>query len=158
MHQTGYYATGYYAAGYYGRAALVAVLGYTWFSLIYEARQVLEDTGGECPIRYTDDAMINALNRGLHELSRIRPDAYYDFFTANNLNVPEITEGPPAVDQTFWSDTYTLSLNFYPALVYYVVGQMQLMEDEYSQGANFNPNSSRAAGSLRLFRKHVLSV
>ena len=160
MYQTGYYLTGYYQTGYYlGPHGPIDVSPYSYFRLLVEARQLLADADeGDCSLRYPDGMLINGLNRGLQELSRIRPDAFYDLYGANNLNVPEITDEVVAVGQTDWLKEFSLSLKFWPPLVYYVVGTTQLSEDEYTQGGGRHPHGSRAAGSLRLFRKHVLSV
>lgn len=158
MYQTGYYAAGYYATGYYSRP-LANIFGVTYFSLIAEARQLLGDEGfNDCPVRYPDTHMINALNRGLQELGRIRPDAFYDTFTNNNLNITEVTDGVPSTGQVFWGALFGVNLIFYPALVYYVVGMTEVSEDEYVTGGMRNPYGSKAAGSLRMFRRHVLSV
>lgn len=130
----------------------------TWEDLLLEARGLLQDEGlNDCPIRYPDAMIINGLNRGLQELARIRPDSMYDRFAANSLNVPEISDivEPNTI---LWTTDFTLDRKFWPALVHYVVGTTELSEDEYSRGADGNPHSSRAAASLRLFRKHVLSV
>lgn len=159
MYGTGYYATGYYATGYYLRGPAGPLFGERWsyYTLILEAREVMGDTEEDCQ-RYPDAMLINALNRGLQELGRIRPDAYYDLFDVNSLQVPEVTDLAPGVDQVFWGAEFPLDTKFYPALVYYVVGSTELSEDEYVQGGARHPWDSRAAGSLRLFRKHVLSV
>lgn len=132
--------------------------GLSYQDLLDEARQLVGDEGlNGCPVRYTDAQLVSALNRGLQELGRIRPDAFYDMYSANNLNIPEITDLAPAIDQTNWTTLFELNFNFWPPLVYYVVSQADMTEDEYVMGGK-TPYGSRAAGSLRLFRKHVLSV
>jgi hypothetical protein len=156
MYQTGYYATGYYQTDYYLRPSAGGVY-YTYFALLEEVRALLGDTNELCQ-RYSDEQMISALNRGLQELARIRPDAFYDLFSANSLNVVEVTDFTPTPDQTFWGDAFNLDLRFWPPLVYFVVSQMDLVEDEYADGMNRHPHGSRSAGHMRLFRRHVLSV
>lgn len=127
-------------------------------ALLDEARMLAGDEGRNCPKRYSDEMVVGFLNRGLHELSRIRPDAFYDLYGNNNLNVPEVTSTTPAVDQISWTAVFQLNFAFWPPLVYYVVSQMDMTEDEYTRSGGRYPHGSRAAGGLRLFRKHVLSV
>lgn len=130
----------------------------TWQDLILEARELVQDTGNnDCPIRYPDAMMLNALNRGLQELARIRPDAFYDKYDSNSLNVPEIAD-TVIVNTVIWTDNFDLDRKFWVPLVHYIQGSVWLSEDEYNRGQDGNPHSSRAAGALRLFRKHVLSV
>lgn len=140
MYATGYYATGYYSTGYYTGQFATSLLGPTWYSLIYESRVTLQD-GDETCYRYSDSMLLNALNRGLNDLERIRPEAYYE-----RGGVPEITEQN-------WATTVALELDmrFYEPLMWYVVGQMDLSEDEYVQ-------SGRAAANLERFRTQVLRV
>lgn len=141
-----------------GRLITIFVGGFTWEDLLLQARELLQDEIiPDCGIRYPDSMLLNGLNRGLQELARIRPDSMYDRYSGNSLNVPEIsdTAGPGLI---FWEDGYSLDRRFWSALVHYVQGTAELSEDEYNQGQDRNPHSSRAATSLRLFRKHVLSV
>ena len=160
MYQTGYHLTGYYQTGYYlGPNGIIPVSPYSYFRLLVEARQLLADVDeNDCPTRYPDTILVNGLNRGLQELARIRPDAFYDLFSANNLNVPEITDGVAGVGQFNWLDIFALELKFWPPLVYYVTGQMDLMEDEYVPNINRHPNSSKAAKAMQVFRRHVLAL
>ena len=157
-YDTGFYATGYYAPGYYGRVGIPPLgVRWTYYTLILEARELLGDIQEDCQ-RYPDAMLINALNRGLHELARIRPDAYYDLFAGNSLQVPEVTDLLPGIGQTYWGAAFPLDEKFYPPLMYYVVGMTEVSEDEFVRGGGQHPHGSRAAGSLRLFRKHVLSI
>lgn len=160
MYQTGYYLTGYYQTGYYlGPHGVVDVSGKSYFALMAEARALLGDIDeNDCPTRYPDIMLINGLNRGLQELARIRPDAFYDLFANNNLNVPEVTDTTAGAGQSNWLEAFELDLRFWPPLVYYVVGATQLSEDEYVRGGGRHPHGSMAAGSLRMFRRHVLSL
>jgi len=144
MYGTGYYATGYYATGYYSRLGIRAsLLSRTWYSLIFEARVQLQD-GEEGCYRYPDSMLLNILNRGLQELGRMRPDAFYDDFLNNDLNVPEITEAN-------WGDPLPLDLVFYPPLVLYVVGMAEASEDEYV-------TDGRAMGHLTMFKTYVMGL
>ena len=141
-----------------GRLSTIFQSAISWMDLLAQARELLEDQGLDgCPKRYSDDMLINGLNRGLQELARIRPDSMYDKYAGNSLNVPEIglIASPGVID---WLDPYDLERRFWPALMHYVVGTTELSEDEYTKGTDGNPHSSRAATSLRMFRRHVLSV
>lgn len=156
MFASGYYASGYYATPYYtGNPAVpdqVQGNRWTYFTLIQEARGILGDEG---PIyfRYPTDQLINNLNRGLHELSRIRPDAYYDRFTSlNDFWVPEITDDDnPVPGQDHWLKDFVLDLRFYPPLVTYVVGMAYASEDAHRE-------DGRAEAQLDIFHRHVLSI
>jgi hypothetical protein len=160
MYQTGYHITGYYQTGYYlGPTGIIPVSSFSYFKLLVEARQLLGDMDeDDCPTRYPDAMLINALNRGLQELARIRPDAFYDLFSSNNLNVPEITDSVALVGQFNWLETFILELKFWPPLVYYVTGQMDLVEDEYVPNMNRHPSSSKAAKAMQVFRRHTLAL
>lgn len=141
MYATGYYATGYYSSGYYtGQQAAGAFGGLTWYSLLYEARAVLQDSD-ETLYRYPDTMLLNALNRGLNDLERIRPEAYWE-----RGGVPEITTDN-------WTAVVALDLDmrFYEPLMWYVVGQMDVSEDEWVR-------QGRAAASLEKFRSMCLRV
>lgn len=144
MYETGYYATGYYATGYFvGSGFQRTLLAPSWYSLIFEARVQLQD-GMEGCYRYPDSMLLNILNRGLHDLSRIRPDAYFDGFLDNDLNVPEITE-------LNWGEPISVDLMFFPPLVAYVAGMAEASEDEYFE-------DGRAAGKLSMFKTYVLGL
>lgn len=144
MYDTGYYATGYYATGYYSRSDLQqTLLGYTWYSLIFEARVQLQD-GQEGCYRYPDGMLLNALNRGLQDLGRMRPDAFFESFLDNDLNVPEITTDN-------WGEAMSIDLMFLPPLVQYVVASAEASEDDYVE-------DGRAMGHMTLFRKYVMGL
>jgi hypothetical protein len=140
MYNTGYYATGYYATGYYSRQFPDTLLGLTWYSLLFEARVQLQDGDSTC-YRYPDAMLLNALNRGINELARIRPEAYYE-----KGGVPEITE-------LNWTQTVisALDMRFYDPLMWFVVGSAELSEDEYA-------SDGRAAAKLERFERQVLGL
>lgn len=144
MYQTGYYATGYYSVGYYSRGTFPeTLLGRSWYSLIFEARVQLQD-GMEGCYRYPDSMLLNILNRGLHDLSRFRPDAFFEGFLDNNLNVPEITE-------LNWGEPISVDLMFFAPLVLYIVGMAEASEGDYIE-------DGRAAGHLSMFKTYVLGL
>lgn len=144
MFDTGYYATGYYATGYYTRTVFAeSLLGYTWYSLIFEARVQLQD-GQEGCYRYPDGMLLNALNRGLHDLSRMRPDAFFESFLDNDMNVPEITEAN-------WGEAMSIDLMFLHPLVQYVAAQAEASEDDYVE-------DGRAIGHMTMFKRYVMGL
>ena len=102
--------------------------------------------------------LINILNRGLQELGRIRPDAYYDLFSDNDLKVPEITDSlTPDPDQFVWTRPFDPDLQFYPSLLHYVVGIAQIVDDAAVMGGAY-VSGSMVSAHLRIFRRHVLAV
>jgi len=144
MYDTGYHATGYYQTGYYMRSQFQdSLLGPTWYSIIFEARVQLQD-GMEGCYRYPDSMLLNILNRGLQELGRMRPDAFFTHFLDNDLNVPEITE-------VTWGAEISVDLAFMPPLVLYVVGMAEASEDDYV-------TDGRAMGHLTMFKSYVMGL
>lgn len=122
----------------------------TYQDLLTEAREMLQDTDSE-PQRYSDEALIRVLNRGLTQLARIRPDAFYDLYANGDLNVPELVESAPDVDQTAWTAVFGIGMQFYAPLVTYVTGVAEIMDDEYTE-------DGRAVAMLTAFRNSVLGI
>jgi len=117
--------------------------------LINDARVLLQDTVDS---RYSDATLISTLNRGLKDLGRIRPDAFYDFYNANALNIPVITDTDPApAGQTLWTEVFGIEDQFYTPLMSYVVGLTELIEDEFSV-------DGRAMAFVGQFRAMVLGL
>lgn len=123
----------------------------TYQDLISEARAKLQDTFEET-YRWSDDYMVDVLNQGLQELGRIRPDAFYDLYDANALNVPEIVASSTAgTGQTAWDTNFGIEMQFFTPLLAYIVGSIELTEDEFTV-------DGRAAVLLSGFRNSVLSI
>jgi len=122
----------------------------TYENLVTEARKLLQDTDTNLQ-RYTDETLIEILNRGLRDLGTMRPDVFYDLFSANSLNVPEVVESGAGVDQIDWTDVFTLEFQFYTPLVAYVVGIAEITDDEYSV-------DGRAALLMGQFRNQVIGL
>jgi hypothetical protein len=101
----------------------------TYQTIIDDARVLLQDTEDD---RYSTDVLVAVLNRGLIELGRIRPEAFYDTYDANDLNVPRLTAGTPAEGETALSATMAIESQFLPALVNYVVAVTELTNDEFT--------------------------
>lgn len=122
----------------------------TYQSLITEARELLQDTDTDTQ-RYTDATLLNILNRGLHDLSRIRPDLTYTVFASNSANVPEIVTSTPGTGQVAWADTFPWEMWFYNRLVEYVVAVAEVTDDEYTV-------DGRAALLLQMFRNSSIGL
>jgi hypothetical protein len=121
----------------------------TYQDLINDARVLLQDTEDD---RFTDDVIISVLNRGLKDLGRIRPDAFYDFYDSNSLNVPTVTVTSPApAGQTLWTEDFGIEGQFYTPLLAYIVGTVELTDDEFTV-------DGRAMMLLGQFRANVLGL
>lgn len=133
----------------------------TWADLLNESRVILQDT--VTPYRYSDAVLRAILNRGLQELARLRPDAYWGLFDRDDVVVPEVAlldPDPPDDPQkplpseqevVLVTDPVLLPGQFYTALVYWVVGSAELVDDEYTQ-------DSRAAMVLTQFKAMAVSL
>lgn len=84
--------------------------------LITQARVLLQDVDSD---RYTDAVMVQALNEGLLETRRLRPD----LFRGRMAQVPQYTTAQLAAHLTY-------EPMYIPALVNYVVGRVQLQDQE----------------------------
>jgi hypothetical protein len=115
----------------------------TYQNIIDEAREILQDTDSE-GYRWTTNTLRNKLNRGLQELARLRPDAFYDSFATDDIVVPELEDGDLASDL----DT---PMQFYAPLVYWVTGSAELVEDEFT-------NDGRAAILLGQFKTMLIGL
>lgn len=108
----------------------------TYGTAVARARTVLQDTVQ--PYRYSDDMLYAALDSAVLEARRIRPD----IFVGSLLSaLPDIT---PARAGT----ALPIDNMFLQALVYYVVGSMELSEDEYT-------NEGRAVALLARFSQQL---
>lgn len=117
----------------------------TYQTLVTEARELLQDTGSIPQQRYSDATLLSILNRGLNDLSRIRPDLTYTAYANNSLSVPEIVEATPGAGQVAWTDVWPWEMWFYNRVVEYVVALAEVMDDEYTV-------DGRAALLLQQFR------
>lgn len=114
----------------------------TYQNAIDEARQILQDT--DTPYRYDDAILLNILNRGLQELARLRPDAYWDQFATDDVTVPEIEE-------LTLEDAFAPPMMFYNPIVSYIVSWAEVLDDEFT-------TDGRAAMMFAQFQKQVLSL
>lgn len=114
----------------------------TFQNAIDEAREILQDE--EDPYRYSDTKLLNILNRGLQEIARIRPDAYFDTFTGSDVVVPEINSGT-------LGDTFSLPMQFFAPTVNFIVAWAEVLDDEFTQ-------DSRAAMLIQQFKMQVVGL
>ena len=103
----------------------------TYQTLVTEARELLQDTDTDIE-RYTDFTLLNVLNRGLQDLGKLRPDAFYATFLNNSLNVPEIVLTGAVAGQINWTDAFSIEMQFYSPLVTYVTAVAEIVDDEYT--------------------------
>lgn len=115
-----------------------------------EARVLLQDTDSSA-YRYSDVDLLAIYNRALHALARVRPDACYDLYSANSLNVPELVERSPGSGQTAWTDNFGLEMQFFNPIISYLVGVAELVDDEYAE-------DGRAAMMLQSFKMEVIGL
>ena len=125
----------------------------TYADLISEARTFTQDA--VAPFRNEDDFYIKHVNRGLQEIGRMRPDAYYELFDANNLNVPVVvdTDEPDELvaPQVATTEEFQIDMMFYAPLLAYLIGISEVQDDEFTE-------DGRAAMLLQQFRNTVLGL
>lgn len=107
---------------------------------IEESRRLLQDE--VAPYRYPDDDLVDALNIGLLEAKRLRADLFLPLF-----DIPWID--PSGAVNT--AATITMDPMYRQSLVYYMVGRMQLRDDEPTV-------DQRAAGLMQKFVAQLLTV
>lgn len=122
----------------------------TYQDVVTEARVLLQDTDSSS-YRYSNTNLLAIYNRGLQAIARVRPDACYDLYSANSLNVPELVESGAGAGQTNWTETFGLEMQFFNPLLSYVVGVAELVDDEYAE-------DGRAAMLLQSFKMEVLGL
>lgn len=122
----------------------------TYQDVVTEARVLLQDTETG-NYRYSDATLLAMYNRALQALARIRPDACFDLYDDNSLNVPELVESGAGAGQTNWTENFGLEMQFFNALVHYVTGMAEIVDDEYTE-------DGRAAMLLGQFKANVIGL
>jgi hypothetical protein len=136
----------------------------TWQNLLAEAREILQDVNTDPTLqRYSDQTLVDILNRGLQEAYRLRPDIFYDFFdiTTSDFDVPFIMiptvpppvpplplVPPPAVP---WTITFSLPMWAYDPLVNWIIGTTEAIDDEFS-------DDSRSTAFRNFFKAQLTSL
>jgi hypothetical protein len=133
----------------------------TWQSVLDESRILLNDTVE--PYRYTDSSLLAILNRGLQELARLRPDAFWDLFSVDDVIVPEIVtldadpddnpdEADPTEDgQIGLSADFNIPMQFHGPLVYWTTGNAEIIDDEHV-------DDNRVSALIVQFKTQVLGL
>jgi len=133
----------------------------TWQDVIDEARVILQDT--DSPFRYSNTVLLAKLNRGLQELARLRPDAFWDFFDSDDIVVPEIVVfdvdpddepqqfNPEEDGQIALTEEFNIPMMFYTPLVYWVSSSAELVDDEFT-------NDGRVMALQNQFKTMVVSL
>jgi hypothetical protein len=125
----------------------------TYADLISEARDFTQDN--LAPFRNEDVFYIQHLNRGLQEIGRMRPDAFYELFDANNLNVPVVvvSDDPEALEapQVATTEEFQIDMMFYAPMLAYLIGISEVQDDEFT-------DEGRAAMLLQQFRNTILGL
>jgi len=109
-----------------------------------ESRRLLQDEF--TPYRYGDDDLIDALNIGLLEARRLRADLFLPVFT-----IPWFDPPAADADATLRDTKVPFDPMYRQSLIYYMVGRMQLRDDEGTTDA-------RAGALLTKFTSQLLTI
>lgn len=122
----------------------------TYSDLLTEVREIVQDTDVD---RFSDALLLRHLNRGIRDMSRIRPDAFWDLYDANDLKVPEVVPVgySPTGNQVTADTEFQFEPQFWTPLVSYTVGSVEMIEDEYTL-------EGRAERMLAIFRGTLTQV
>jgi len=93
------------------------------------------------PYRYPTEDLVEALNMGILETRRLRPDLMKSFFRSSL----------PDFSTSAMSDTVPVDPMYRVAFVYYICGHAQLRDDENNQ-------DSRSAAMLNKFVAQMLNI
>lgn len=122
----------------------------TYQSLITEARFLLQDTDTD-QRRYEDSTLLDILNRGLNDLSKLRPDLTYTAYANNSLEVPEVVQSGATTGEVNWDGVWPWEKWFYNRMVEYVVAVAEIADDEYT-------TDGRAAILMQMFRNGSIGL
>ena len=106
---------------------------------VSQARYLLQDLVS--PYRYDDASSVTALNFGILEIRRLRPDLMRSYLRTSL----------PTYSTSSLSTVVALDAMYRIALLYYVCGQAQLRDDETNQDA-------RASAFLNKFVSQLLTI
>lgn len=104
------------------------------------ARTLLLDTYSGA-YRYSTEDLVEALNMGILEARRLRPDLMQSYFRSTL----------PDFSATALTDAVSIDPQYRVAFVYYMCGQAQLRDDE-------NVQDSRAVTFLNKFTSQMLTI
>jgi hypothetical protein len=124
------------ADGFSGSIAASSTVLDSVGKVVSEARVLLQDTVE--PYRYSTAELVEALNIGILEARRLRPELF--------VGAPYMMASYSAT-----SDSFDLDPMYRPSFVYYVAGRAQLRDDEPSQ-------DQRATVLMNKFIAQLLSI
>lgn len=134
----------------------------TYQDLIDEARVLLQDTDSE-GYRYSNEILLAKLNRGLQELGRLRPDAFWDRYSGDDILIPEVVEtdaepdlDPDEIDvdedsEVALTANVDFPMQFYGPLVYFITASAEIVDDEFT-------TDGRASMMFAQFKSQVISL
>ena len=125
----------------------------TYQDLLAQARQILQDTDTEPSLqRYSDQTLLDIFNRGLQELYRLRPDAFYDFYddTTSDFDVPFVVI-TAQTGGVLWTTVFELPMMFFDPLVNWIIGTTEAIDDEFS-------DDSRSTAFRAFFKQQVVGL
>lgn len=100
-------------------------MAYTLGSMALDARNILNDTIQEFgAYRYSDLELYNAFNDAMQQVRAKRPDACLALGLRNT-----IPQYDPTTDS---SVAFPLPAIYYPAVLFYIVGRVELKEDTFA--------------------------
>jgi hypothetical protein len=106
---------------------------------INEARVILQDEQGlGSGARYPDVDFVSAINIGILEFRRIRPDLF----------IPYLRITPPSYSLANRTQTVAIDDQYRNALLWYVCGHIQIRDDETTQDQRATIFLNKAVGSL----------
>ena len=117
------------------------------------ARDQLQDLIGP-PYRYEDQQVIDALNTGISEMGRIRPDIFIDLKYQRPLRKGDINEGVPTpftVDDITAATLVPVPSKVLTPLQWYINGWLQLTD-------NNDTTDQRAQAFLVKFNTELLGL
>lgn len=106
---------------------------------VRDARVLLQDTVAD--YRYSDSELVEALNLGILEMRRLRPDLLRSYF---RTSLPSFTSSAMTA-------SVPVDYQYRVALLYYICGHAQLRDDEATQDA-------RATIFLNKFTAQMLAI
>jgi hypothetical protein len=107
---------------------------------IASARRLLLDEID--PYRYPSADIVDALNMGVQEMVRLRPDLFFKAMRSSAV---------PAYSSGSTSTAVSVDYRYRGALLYYIVGMMQLRDDETTQ-------DTRAGAFIQRFVAQVATL
>lgn len=101
------------------------------------ARELLQDEA-DSPYRYSDASLVRALSLAMPEAKKVRPDLFINIATTQSFTEADIAAQTVVV----WNEMYRLPL------AYFMVGMMQLRDDEEVQDQRAAAFMAMATGKL----------